>query len=301
MTHTNWDLSIPFPRIHEGKVGESFDLPNSTDLLLMLRSDRLSTENVVHETEIPRKGEYITALSLFWLNTVLSDMDTHIVAYGNDIGNYLDLDGMPKGIQRRAFVVKKLSITPVEFVWRAAMTGSLWKSYQKGEDPHRLNLPAGMHKFEEFSDWLFTPTRKSKNDPPLLSERTALRFPEETALTRKVVIRMSEFLAFRGITLIDAKFEACGSKLGDEWGSGDCTRMAYTNDFWKAQITGKDPPSLDKEPARQIASRKWAGVAHKKPLTFSNSEVEAVEACYAGGFKAITAMTLDEFWESHNC
>ena len=66
MTHTLWADHIPLQQISVGKVRHLFEIPGNDEHLLMVASDRLSTHDVIHDTEIPGKGEYLTALTIFW-------------------------------------------------------------------------------------------------------------------------------------------------------------------------------------------------------------------------------------------
>jgi phosphoribosylaminoimidazole-succinocarboxamide synthase len=103
-----------------------------------------------------------------------------------------------------------------------------------------------------------------------------------------------EILGDRGITLIDGKFEAAGGVLADEWGTGDCCRMAWSRDVRE----GADPPWLDKENFRQAAMLAWAG-GPKAPLDFDERVVENGVRAYHEAFEAITGGTLADFQKTY--
>ena len=51
-------------KIHQGKVRDIYDV--DADHLLIVTTDRLSAFDVVLPDPIPRKGEVLTRISLFW-------------------------------------------------------------------------------------------------------------------------------------------------------------------------------------------------------------------------------------------
>jgi phosphoribosylaminoimidazole-succinocarboxamide synthase len=283
------------PLLHSGKVRDTYEIPGHKDLLLMVASDRLSTHNIVHESLVPKKGEYLTALTVFWANTVLNGVDHHLVAKGREIYRYLRVAHRPSGeypdgFRFRAVVVRRRKVTPVEFIYRDYLCGSLWRLYQKGEDPYRLRLIPGLPLMHRFQETIFTPTQKSATDDPLPSRFVQKNAPAEVKVTTEVFNRGRAYLAERGITLIDFKAEASGKVLVDEWLNGDCCRMAWTKDLH----AGVEPPFLDKEVFRQAAMRQW-GKGPKVPLTFGEQTLRRGVKRYRDGFEAITGQSLSNF------
>jgi len=287
--------NIPLPHWHSGKVRNTYQIPNRKQLLLMVASDRLSTHNIVHLSPVPEKGELLTALSAFWLMGPLGSISHHIVAWGRRIYKYLPQEHeYPLGLHHRAIVIHERKVTRIEFIFRNYLAGSLWRVYQKSEDPYRLRLRQGLPLMHRFSQPVFTPTEKSENDEPLPYGDVLGRAPAGVVATRRAFNIGTPYLAERGITLIDGKFEASGETLVDEWLNGDCCRMAWTKDVHE----GEEPPWLDKEIARQIAMQKW-GDGPKSPLEFSEHETNRIAAGYHTAFEAITNMTLSAFQKEH--
>jgi phosphoribosylaminoimidazole-succinocarboxamide synthase len=289
------------PHFHSGKVRDTKFIPGHPNLLLPITSDRFSTHNVKHKTLIPRKGEYLTALTLFWYLTLMqgemSGIPNHIVGWGRQIYDYLPPGDYDPRLHYRAFVVKKLEMIPGEFIWRHFLTGSLWELYKQGLDPYGLGLPLGLPKMYRFELDCFTPTDKSETDVPLPAEQVSNEYPVATQATRRLFNRMTRFLDPLGITLVDFKAEvSIDGIVADEWGTGDCCRMTWTNKIKE----GEDPPWLDKENGRQIAIQKWAG-GPKVPLEFTDEEAKLILAGYETAFGAITQMDLEEFqWRYMN-
>ena len=109
---------MTLPLLAKGKVREIYDLG---DDLLMVASDRISTYDVVHPTEIPDKGKVLTGLSVLWFDLTAGIVPNHFLSA---------TDGVPEELRGRALRVKRLEMLPVECVVRGYITGSGWKDYQ---------------------------------------------------------------------------------------------------------------------------------------------------------------------------
>jgi phosphoribosylaminoimidazole-succinocarboxamide synthase len=285
---------LPLPHFHSGKVRDLYEIPGHPDHLLMVASDRISTHNVTHRTLVPTKGALLTALTVFWAQKVLERFPTHLVAWGQAIFSALPRDReYPADLAHRAVVVRRLEVDPREFIWRNHLTGSLWEVYRHGKDPYGP-MPRKLPKMHRFDRPEFTPTRKSENDEPVRARYAKRQYPKSTRATEDAFIAIGAHLAERGITLLDGKFEAAGGVLADEWGTGDCCRMAWSKDVQE----GVDPPWLDKENFRQAAMLAWAG-GPKAPLDFDTQVVEEGVGAYHEAFEAITGKTLADFRLTH--
>lgn len=277
------------PHSHSGKVRDTYLVPAHPELLLMVASDRISTHNVVHKSLVPQKGELLTALSVFWHKSGLLG-NTHIVAAGNGIWKYLDSRRFDGELEKRALIVKRAKPIPVEFVWRRYLTGSLEKAYQRGEDPYGIVLPADLPNMYRFPNPIFTPTDKSATDDPLLASDVTFHHAAAVIRTCNAFLAMERYLLSVGITLIDGKFEATNDMLIDEFGTGDCCRMAWTAHMEE----GKTPPWLDKEIIRAAAEAMWQG-GKKVPLTFPEYVTAEGIRRYHDAFEAITRKSLKDF------
>lgn len=288
---------VTLPRQHRGKVRDTYEVPDRDDLLFPVATNRMSTHNVSHLTEFPRKGEYLTALTIFWAEEVLEGIPNHIVAYGRHIWKFVPLEYVPYEAQRSGLIVRKLVMRPVEFVHRNRMAGTLWKYYQAKNDIWGLNLRPGLKLMHEFPLPVFTPTDKSAEDLPIPTEAVIARYPMDVVLTSEITRRMSNHLRSRGIDPIDFKFETGiihGNErepiLADEFGTSDCCRFARLGSI----TLGEEPEWLDKEVARQAAIRMW-GKGAKVGLAFPPEVVKETMRRYALAFEMITGRSLDTF------
>src|SRR4029079_6377082 len=122
------------PLLASGKVREIYDLG---DTLLLVASDRISTYDVVHPTQIPDKGAVLTGLSTFWFERTSDLVANHLISVA---------DGVPDEARGRGMVVRKLTMLPVECVVRGYITGSGWKDYQQTGAVSGIELPPGLRE-----------------------------------------------------------------------------------------------------------------------------------------------------------
>jgi len=242
---------------HQGKSRDTFRLKRGSGTILPYATNRISTHNHVHLTEIPRKGECLTILVIFFMKKLEEEYDipTHLVAYGKGIIGHL-----PKGfpvtddLLKRSFVARMLDMIGYEFIGRDFFCGSLYdKYYSKGsENPYGLILPEGLQFMSPLCPTAFTPTLKNENDDPASSESVIRQEPEAYNLFSRVYDVLKEYLFDCGYTLVDMKGElgrdqASGIvRIGDEIGTLDCMRIVRNGGI----IIGQEPTWQDKQVVR---------------------------------------------------
>jgi phosphoribosylaminoimidazole-succinocarboxamide synthase len=242
---------VPLSLLARGKVREIYDLGGE---LLMVASDRISTYDAVHPTEIPDKGKVLTGLSVLWFDLTREIVPNHYISA---------TDGVPDELRGRALRVKRLRMLPVECVVRGYITGSGWKDYQATGAVSGIELPPGLRESERLPEPIFTPSTKADegHDEAIDIERAAelVGSPELAERLRDVSIAVYEAVAAhareRGVILADTKFElgfdADGVlTLGDEVCTPDSSR------FWPADRyeVGRGQPSFDKQYVRDWAA-----------------------------------------------
>lgn len=291
---------IDLPHLYSGKTRDTYELPDPAHLLVVA-SDRLSTHNIVHASTVPNKGDVLTALTIFWCTDVFEKVGIphHLIAYGTQIYEHLpgSRSSYPKGLHYRALVVRKLSIIPIEFIFRAYLSGSLYRQfYVRGiDDPYGLNLPCGLPCMHQFPEPVFTPTEKSADDEPVDAQTTIERYREAYELAkagfRRTRVRANE----RGIEIVDGKWEIGVAKDGlhyiaDEMATPDSSRFAETAAIRK----GFEPAWLDKQIARDEAERLWHN-GGRMPLVFPPLTIHRVVDAYAAIFFRLTGSKLADF------
>jgi phosphoribosylaminoimidazole-succinocarboxamide synthase len=242
---------VTLPLLAKGKVREIYDLG---DALLMVASDRISTYDVVHPTQIPDKGKVLTGLSVLWFDLTAGIVPNHLLSA---------TDGVPEELRGRALRVKRLAMLPVECVVRGYITGSGWKDYRRTGAVSGIELPARLQESEQLPAPIFTPSTKAEegHDEAIDLDAAAelVGSSELAARLRDVSIAVYERVAAharaRGVILADTKFEfgfdgAGTLTLGDEVCTPDSSR------FWPAEqyAVGRGQPSFDKQYVRDWAA-----------------------------------------------
>src|SRR3712207_4107003 len=220
----------------------------------MVASDRISTYDVVHPTEIPDKGKVLTGLSALWFDLTRDIVANHVISY---------TDGVPAEHRGRALRAKKLEMVPVECVVRGYISGSGWKDYQATGAVSGIELPPGLRESEQLPEPIYTPSTKAEegHDEAIDFDATVelVGSPELAAQLRDVSIAVYEAVAShareRGVILADTKFEfgldeAGVLTLGDEVCTPDSSR------FWPLDSyeVGRGQPSFDKQYVRDWAT-----------------------------------------------
>lgn len=147
ITQTSLDL----PLLSKGKVRDTYTLNNH---LLMVATDRLSAFDVVFREGIPKKGEVLNKLSIFWFMKTTDIISNHFIT--NAIPAQL-----PAYLNGRSMIIDRAEPLPLECVVRGHITGSAWKEYQKSGTVCGIELPKGLKNGGELAKPIFTPSTKA--------------------------------------------------------------------------------------------------------------------------------------------
>jgi len=233
-----------------GKVRDIYDLG---DKLLIISSDRVSCFDVVLPTVIPRKGEVLTALSLFWFKLTKDIAPNHLIT--------ANVDDFPKELLKykqklisRSMLVKKAKPIPVECVVRGYLSGSGWKEYKKTQSICGIKLPGGLKESEKLPEIIFTPATKEDkgHDVNVAQEYIEKEIGRDIASRLKDISialykKASSYAEGKGIIIADTKFEFGIYNreiiLIDEILTPDSSR------FWPKEqyAPGRAQPSFDKQ------------------------------------------------------
>lgn len=207
ITETKLELEL----LKKGKVRDTYMLD---DRLLMVATDRLSAFDVVFNEGIPRKGEVLTSLSVFWFRKTSGMIDNHFMS--DEIP-----ENLPGYLKGRSMVVKKADPIPLECVVRGYITGSAWKEYQKSGTVCGIKLPEGLKNGSELPEPTFTPSTKAVtgHDENITEEKAREIVGEETYNTLKqksvgLYNFAKQHALNSGLVLADTKFEF-GKRNGD--------------------------------------------------------------------------------------
>lgn len=165
----NDDLPIRTDRpVHSGKVRSvywltqedsarliaerGYDVDANAELAIMVISDRLSAFECLWHFEgdvrgIPGKGAALNAVSNHWFSLFKQKglADSHILEVPHPL----------------VWIVQKARPIMIEAICRQYITGSMWRSYAKGEREFcGISLPDGLNKDQKLPQLLMTPSTK---------------------------------------------------------------------------------------------------------------------------------------------
>jgi phosphoribosylaminoimidazole-succinocarboxamide synthase len=242
---------LPYRKIASGKVRDIFDLG---DALLIVASDRLSAFDVILPDGIPGKGIILNQMSLWWFAQAGGILPNHLLPDQERL--LANTYALPRDLQLRSMVVRKLKPLTIECVVRGYLAGSGWSSYRKSGEVCGIKLPPGLRQAERLPEPIFTPTTKApkgEHDAPITdAEGAAAVGPalyEQVKRASLALYRLGHDRAEKaGMILADTKFEFGTDANGtlfliDEILTPDSSR------YWPRDQYAVDqsPPSYDKQ------------------------------------------------------
>jgi phosphoribosylaminoimidazole-succinocarboxamide synthase len=301
-------------RYHQGKVRDTYLLPGYPKLLLSVPSNRISIFDIVLPALVEQKGEVLTAMNIFWRTQIFQPLIPHdLFAYGAHIDAYLPPHLCGSAVlQKRAVVVKKLEMLPVEAIVRGYLTGSGFAAYQKHQPVCDHLLPDGLRDGSELPYAIFTPTTKAQegHDVHLSVNDVAQKYgflPERFSL--QLYQLAQSFARTCGIIIADTKFEfgldAKGRlTLGDEMLTPDSSRF-WDQKVWKdMRVKMTSPPPLDKQFVRDegiklgmksSADLTQAEIARVHQLNISPEVLRRTTKLYRYIFSRLAGRRLETF------
>ena len=280
--------------VNRGKVRDVYDLG---DALLFVATDRLSAFDVVMPCGIPRKGEVLTQISLFWFDLMGEWLPHHLLT--DDIASVPQLRPYAKELQGRSMIVRKAKVLPVECIVRGYLVGSGWKDYCKSGAVSGIKLRPGYRQAEKLDEPLFTPSTKAAvgdHDEAISFEQVAQLVGGETAarmrdLSLTIYRTARDYAEDRGIIVADTKFE-----FGEIDGKLTLVDEVLTPDssrFWPKESyrVGESPVSLDKQFVRDyLESLDWDKTPPAPALP--QDVVEKTREKYLGALRALSGRSL---------
>ena len=297
---------VPLPLLHQGKVRDVYDAGEG--LLLMVASDRVSAFDVILPQPIPRKGEVLTQLTAWWMDSLRGQLDHHLISVDPDeIEERVPaLAGSRETWAARSMLVYRTDPVMVECVVRGYISGSAWKEYGRSGTLAGEPLPEGLIESGRLVQPVFSPATKAVtgHDENIPFSGVVERLGEEVANQ----LRDLSFLIYghgvklaeeRGIILADTKFEFGYHPDGrliliDEVLTPDSSR------FWPADryVAGQGQQSLDKQPVRDFLD----GLDWDKsppPPDLPDHVVDATSTKYLEIFRRLTGTELNAFKPPH--
>ncbi|MEM1557901.1 MAG: phosphoribosylaminoimidazolesuccinocarboxamide synthase [Thermoproteota archaeon] len=273
-------------KLRRGKVRDIYDLDSE---LLIYHTDRVSAFDIVLPTLIPRKGEYLQKLTVFWMRKSRKVFPNHLI----DV------------VDERSILVRKAKRIDIEWVIRKYLYGSLWREYKNGRrEMYGIRFPDGLKMAEELPEPVLTPTTKSDvGHDKEISKAEAIELGlvdmDTWSTLEEASFRLFEFYESEakkaGIIIPDFKLEF-GFYMGeliqiDEPPTHDSARM-WAMKYYNAGMP-QESHCLDKEFLRECLRRmgfNGEGAPPELPLLVVK---EVAKRC-AGSYKVLAEGTRVE-------
>ncbi|MFH2105973.1 MAG: phosphoribosylaminoimidazolesuccinocarboxamide synthase [Candidatus Micrarchaeota archaeon] len=281
-----YETKLDLPLLSRGKVRDVYDFDGK---LLMIATDRLSAFDVVFKEPIPRKGDVLNSLSLFWFDKTRYIIKNHFLS--SDIPSNLKTSG------KRAMIVQKTTPIRLECVVRGYLTGSGWKSYQKDGTVCGIKLPSGLKDGSELPEPIFTPSTKAETGhDENINEQQAIALVGENVFktVKEKSIALYNFAKQHalkcGLVLADTKFEF--GQLGDEIILIDEALTPDSSRYWLKEKYDKGIlESLDKQFVRNyLEDIKWN--KSPPPPALPEDVIRKTTERYLQAYKMLTGKEL---------
>jgi len=279
-----------FPKqksLYEGKVRDVYNI--NDELLVMIVSDRISAFDVVLPKGIPYKGQVLNQIAAKFLN-----------ATEDIVPNWKMATPDPT-----VTIGKRCEPFPIEMIIRGYLTGSSWRSYQKGSrNICGVPIPDGMKEHQAFPEPIITPTTKADmglHDEDISKEEilkqgfvNADDYAKLEEYTAKLFQRGSEIAAEKGLILVDTKYEF--GKIGDEIylideiHTPDSSRYFYAEGYQERFDRGENQKQLSKEFVREwLMENGFQGQEGEKLPEMTDEFVNLVSDRYIELYEIITS------------
>jgi phosphoribosylaminoimidazole-succinocarboxamide synthase len=242
---------------------KGYDVPNDTALAIMVISDRISAFDCIWSGEgdmrgVPGKGAALNAISNHWFKLFKDQglADSHIL----DIPHPF------------VWIVQKAKPVMIEAICRQYITGSMWRSYTKGErDFCGIQLPEGLEKDSKLAQLLQTPSTKG-----ILTGIPGVPAVDDVNITRKNIEDNYTAFNFKSIDdislyekLLTEGFESISSALAkiDQVFVDTKFEFGYVKD-----TAGNDKLIYMDEVGTPDSSRIWDGEQYRAGNVVENSK-----------------------------
>jgi phosphoribosylaminoimidazole-succinocarboxamide synthase len=283
-------LQSELPECELAGRGKVRDVYRAGGRLLLVATDRISAFDYILPTGIPRKGEVLTQLSIFWFDFLRDIVPTHFLT--SDVSAYPPpLPNYRNQLEGRSMLVVEADMVQVECVARGYLSGSGWKEYLRHGTVCGIALPAGLKESDKLPEPIFTPSTKAQtgHDENISFAEVekltgAVLAAKLRDLTLEIYSKAADYARSRGIIIADTKFEFghAGGRLilGDEVLTPDSSRFwplgsyqpggpqfsydkQYVRDYLESIRWNKQPPAPEL-PAEVVAktSEKYVEAYH---------------------------------------
>ena len=272
--------------LYKGKVRDVYNIDDK--FLVMIASDRISAFDVVLPKGIPYKGQVLNQIASRFLDATADICPNWKIASPDP----------------NVTIGRFCKIYPVEMIIRGYLTGSSWRSYQKGS---RLicgvPIPDGMKEHQRFPEPIITPTTKAAEghdeditEAEILALGLIPKDEYETIkkYTKALFTRGTEIAAEKGLILVDTKYEFGKGPDGkiylcDEIHTPDSSRYFYLDGYEERQDRGEQQRQLSKEFVREwLMANGFMGREGEQIPEMTESWINEISLRYIELYEGIT-------------
>ncbi len=182
-----WLSTQDSKRLNESR---GYNLPEGAELAIMVISDRISAFDCIWRGEgglngVPGKGAALNAISNHWFKLFKEQglADSHILEIPHPF----------------VWIVQKARPVMIEAIARQYITGSMWRSYQKGEREFcGISIPDGLQQNQKLPELLITPSTKG-----ILKGIPDVPEADDVNITRANIEKSYQAFNFKSLTDID--------------------------------------------------------------------------------------------------
>ncbi|MDD4603677.1 MAG: phosphoribosylaminoimidazolesuccinocarboxamide synthase [Bacteroidales bacterium] len=289
MTNVLQQSNFNFPgqkSVYNGKVRDVYNIQDK--FLVMVATDRISAFDVVLPKGIPFKGQVLNQIAAKFLDATADICPNWKIASPDPnvtIGHFCE-------------------IYPIEMIIRGYLTGSSWRTYQKGvREICGVPIPDGMKEHQRFPEPIITPTTKAReghdediSEHDLIAQKIISK--EEYEILKKYTVtlfkRGTEMAANKGLILVDTKYEFGKGKDGkiylcDEIHTPDSSRYFYLEGYQERFARGEQQKQLSKEFVREwLMANGFMGKEGQKVPEMTDSWINEISERYIELFEKIT-------------
>jgi phosphoribosylaminoimidazole-succinocarboxamide synthase len=240
-----------------------YDVPADAPLAIMVISDRISAFDCIWHGEggmrgVPGKGAALNAISNHWFRLFREQglADSHILEIPHPL----------------VWIVQKARPVMIEAIARQYITGSMWRSYAKGEREFcGIAIPDGLQRDQKLPELLITPSTKG-----ILEGIDGVPAVDDVNITRSDIENNYAAFNFSRVddvdlyeTLLREGFEVISSELGklDQIFVDTKFEFGYVTDR-----AGNDKLIYMDEVGTPDSSRIWDGPAWREGSVVENSK-----------------------------
>ena len=244
-------------------LDRGYDVARDAPLAIMVISDRISAFDCIWHAQggmrgVPGKGAALNAISNHWFHLFREQglADSHILEIPHPL----------------VWIVQKAKPVMIEAIARQYITGSMWRSYEKGEREFcGIKIPDGLQRDQKLPELLITPSSKG-----ILEGIPGVPAVDDVNITRADIENNYAAFNFRSVddidryeTLLREGFEVISNELAklDQVFVDTKFEFGYVTDK-----SGNEKLIYMDEVGTPDSSRIWDGAALREGRVVENSK-----------------------------